>query len=73
MIYCSYSDVILGILFRVVHFGSSGDAEHGRGLWDHVGPFINPLYSDGFSIQIDTIIMGLSIVYSKGSQVKLSK
>ena len=35
---------------------------------------INPLYSDGFPIHIDTIsIMGLPIVYFKGSLVEFSK
>ena len=34
---------------------------------------VNPLYSNGFSIHIDTISMGLPILYLKGSQIEVSK
>ena len=39
-----------------------------------IGAFIvNPLYSDGVSTQIDTIKMGVSIIYYKGPLVDISK
>ena len=39
-----------------------------------IGAYIvNPLYSDGVSTQIDTIKMGVSIIYYKGPLVDISK
>ena len=42
-------------------------------LPNHTQGHINPLYSDGFSHNIDTICIGLSILHFEEPQVELSK